>query len=81
VTLATLVLTPCLIFYVILITIDSRLRPPRPASMSRRRWLLGFGHWLLIPPITFFFSALPALDSQVRLMLGKRMEYRVTEKV
>jgi hypothetical protein len=36
---------------------------------------------LLISPITFLFSALPALDSQVRLMLGKRMEYRVTEKV
>jgi hypothetical protein len=24
---------------------------------------------------------MPALDAQIRLMLGKRMEYRVTEKV
>ena len=38
-------------------------------------------HWLLIPPITFFCSALPALDAQIRLMLNRRMEYRVTEKV
>jgi hypothetical protein len=30
--------------------------------------------------ITFFFSALPALDAQIRLMLGKRLEYKVTEK-
>jgi hypothetical protein len=38
-------------------------------------------HWLLIPPITFVCSALPALDSQLRLMLNRRMEYRVTEKI
>jgi hypothetical protein len=30
--------------------------------------------------ITFFSSALPALDAQVRLALGKRLEYKVTEK-
>jgi hypothetical protein len=30
--------------------------------------------------ITFFSSALPALDAQVRLAIGRRMEYKVTEK-
>ncbi len=79
--LPTLILTPCLIFYVILIAQDASLRPPRPESFSRRRHIAGFVHWILLPPITFFFSTLPALDSQVRLMLGRRMEYRVTEKV
>jgi len=80
-TITTLILTPCLIFYVILITADARLRPPAPVSFTRLRHAFGLLHWLAIPPITFFFSALPALDSQVRLMLGRRMEYRVTEKV
>ena len=31
--------------------------------------------------ISFFLSALPGLDAHTRLMLGKRLEYRVTEKV
>ena len=80
-TITTVILTPCLLFYVILITTDARLRPPAPVTFTRMRHLFGLLHWLAIPPITFFFSALPALDSQIRLMLGKRMEYRVTEKV
>ena len=30
--------------------------------------------------VTLFFTALPALDAQVRLALGRRLEYKVTEK-
>ncbi len=36
--------------------------------------------WLLIPVYGIFFSAMPALDAQTRLMLGKHMEFWVTEK-
>ncbi len=36
--------------------------------------------WLLIPVIIIFISALPALDAQTRLMLGKRMEFWVADK-
>lgn len=73
-------LMPCLFFYAVLIYIDMRMRPPAPSRMKPRHHAFGFAQWLLISPITFVFSCLPALDSQVRLMLGKRMEYRVTEK-
>jgi len=31
--------------------------------------------------VGFFFSALPGIDAHTRLMLGKYIEYRVTEKV
>jgi hypothetical protein len=34
-----------------------------------------------MPFATLFMSALPGLDSQTRLLLGKRLEYRVTDKV
>ena len=81
VTLPTLILTPCMILYALLIATDARLRPPAPKSFTRTRHALSLACWLLIAPITFLFSALPALDSQLRLMLGRRMEYRVTEKV
>ena len=36
--------------------------------------------WLAIPVIMIFFSALPALDAQTRLMLGQNLAFNVTEK-
>jgi len=36
--------------------------------------------WLLIPLIILFLSAIPALDAQTRLMLGKRLEFWVAPK-
>lgn len=54
---------------------------PRPTS--RRPLLRRILHaleWPLVPVITLFFSALPALDAQTRLMLGKRMEFWVAGK-
>ena len=81
ISLTSVVMTPTLVPFLILVVLDHRLRPPAPAGMSTRHRLLAHLAWLAISPITFFCSALPALDAQVRLMLGKRMEYRVTEKV
>ncbi|HMP76158.1 MAG TPA: glycosyltransferase family 2 protein [Kiritimatiellia bacterium] len=59
----------------------SQLLVPRPPS--RRPILVRIRHafeWLFIPFITLFFSAIPALDAQTRLMLGKRMEFWVAGK-
>ncbi len=36
--------------------------------------------WLLIPVVSLFLSAVPALDAQTRLMFGKYLEYKVTQK-
>ncbi|MFN8556910.1 MAG: glycosyltransferase family 2 protein [Dehalococcoidia bacterium] len=37
--------------------------------------------WVLLPITSFLFSTAPALVAQTRLMVGRRLEYRVTEKV
>ncbi len=81
ITITTLIVTPTLIPYLVLVILDARERPPAPPHMTRLyRWMCH-GWWLATSPITLYASALPALDAQVRLMIGKRMEYRVTEKV
>lgn len=36
--------------------------------------------WFLVPPCTIFLGAFPGIDAQTRLMLGKYMGFRVTEK-
>ncbi len=75
-----LVLQPCLATLVLLVVLDAIVRPRRPTTFSR--WLLPvqFVQWTLMAPITFIFMAMPALEAQIRLALGKRLEYRVTEK-
>jgi hypothetical protein len=54
-----------------------------PKTKIRYRWLLKIGHafeWLMVPFILVFFSALPALHAQTRLMTGKYLEFWVTDK-
>jgi len=36
--------------------------------------------WLMVPIVSIFLSAIPALDAQTRLLLGKHLEYKVTKK-
>jgi len=54
-----------------------------PKDPTRHRLSQKIGHaleWLLIPFILLFLSALPALDAQTRLMLGRYMEFWVSDK-
>lgn len=45
-----------------------------------RKLLFPF-EWLLLPVITLFFSGMPALHAQTRLMLGIPLEYTPAEKI
>ena len=75
------ILTLSTIFLVIVFIIDWRIKPPPPKDYPRWKIPLLYLQWITLPFISFFLSALPGLDAHTRLMLGKRLEYRVTEKV
>ncbi|MDQ3008224.1 MAG: glycosyltransferase family 2 protein [bacterium] len=74
-------LTASLISMIVIFIIDAINRPPRPNKNSLISMIFQPLEFLMLPIIGFFFSALPGIDAHTRLMLGKYIEYKVTEKV
>jgi hypothetical protein len=54
--------------------------PPRPAHRKKHRYFFMVLQWVLIPFTIPLFGALPGLDAQIRLMLGRYMGFWVTPK-
>lgn len=79
--LSSFILTLSLGFLLVMIFIDNIQKPKRTEKFPLWRQLLTPLEFVLMPVAGFFFSALPGLDAHTRLMLGKYIEYRVTEKV
>ncbi|MFH2118436.1 MAG: hypothetical protein ABII10_01725, partial [Candidatus Paceibacterota bacterium] len=74
-------LTLSLVSFVVIFIIDAINRPPRPNKRNILSYLIQPLEFILLPVVGFFFSALPGIDAHTRLMLGKYIEYKVTEKV
>ena len=79
--LSSLILTIALGFLVVMIVIDNIQKPKRPKEFSLFRFILTPFEFVLMPFAGFLFSALPGIDAHTRLMLGKYIQYKVTEKV
>lgn len=79
--IASSILTLSTVFLLVVFIIDWRIKPPRPKEVAS--WNIPFLYlqWFTLPVIAFFLSALPGLDAHTRMMIGKKLEYRVTEKV
>lgn len=78
--LAGTILTLCLFSTLIMIGIDFRNRP-HTKNVSKVKYFLFPLEFMLLPIAGFFLSTLPALISHTQLMFGKRIEYKVTEKL
>ena len=78
---ASTMLSIALISLVVLIWVEHRIVPLRPAAWGRLKRVASYAQWLALPFVGIFFSNLPALDAQTRLLTGRYLEYRVTEKV
>lgn len=56
------------------------LLPPRPKTSRFSAWFVMLLQWILLPVTFVLFGALPAIDSQTRLMFGKYLGFNVTKK-
>ncbi|MEM4270905.1 MAG: glycosyltransferase family 2 protein [Candidatus Pacearchaeota archaeon] len=77
--MAGAILTSCLFALLVLILVDLRHRPKTPLSKTRQ--FLFPLEFILLPVVGFFFHSFPAIISHTQLLFGKRLEYKVTEKI
>ncbi|HEX3082417.1 MAG TPA: hypothetical protein VHQ86_04120 [Candidatus Saccharimonadia bacterium] len=65
---------------VVTISLSLLSLPPRPKRYGKVRVLGMLLQWFLLPFTSIAFGSLAAINSQTRLMLGKYLEFYVTEK-
>jgi hypothetical protein len=78
--MAGLILNFCLVALLAMMYLQYKSMPDSENLPFYKKLLFPF-EFLLMPLVGFFLSALPALISHTQLMLNKRLEYKVTEKV
>ena len=78
---ASTMLTAGLVVLLVLVVVELRIVPPRPKEWGPFQRFLSLAQWVALPLVGIIFSTLPALDAQTRLLTGRYLEYRVTEKV
>ena len=61
--------------------VEIRMLPPKPAAWPAWRKGAVYLEYFLYPMVGLVLSVLPALEAHTRLLLGRYLEYRVTEKV
>lgn len=79
--LSALILTLSSAMLIIYVFLDIKLR-----QKVRQRTTIGslpllIIQWYFLPLVSFVLSSLPALEAHTRLLFGKRLKYKVTEKV
>lgn len=79
--MAEYVLTVCLLALAVMVIVDLSLRPEKAKPKTVFALIREVVQWVTLPIITLPLSVLPGLHAQTMLMAGKRLEYKVTEKV
>lgn len=77
---ASTMLSAAFVALAVMIFVENAIVPPRPKSWGPVTRIISYLQWLGLPVVGILFSNLPALDAQTRLLTGRYLEYRVTEK-
>ncbi|HSX14556.1 MAG TPA: hypothetical protein VLE72_01430 [Candidatus Saccharimonadales bacterium] len=78
--IASRILSLAMIGLMVTVVISLISLPPRPARYRPTKRVAMLFQWLLLPLTAIFFSAFAAIDAQTRLMLGRYLDWKVTEK-
>ncbi len=79
--LSGLILTITSLLLILYVYLDVKIRHQFNMKTKLRSFPLLIVQWFLLPLVSFLFSSLPALESHTRILLGKNLKYKVTEKV
>jgi len=79
--LSGLILTLSSLMLLLYIYLDLKIRSKIKVKTRAFNLPLLIIQWYLLPFVSFLFSSLPALDAHTRILLGKKIKYKVTEKV
>jgi len=79
--LSGLILTLSSVFLILYVYLDIKLRQRMNVKTAIYNVPVLIIQWYLLPIVSFFLSSLPALDAHTRILLGKKLKYKVTEKV
>ncbi len=79
--LSGLILTLSSLLLILFIYLDIKLRNRLKIKTKTLAYPFLIIQWYFLPVVSFFLSSLPALDAHTRLLLGKKIKYKVTEKV
>lgn len=76
-----LILTLSSIMLILYIYLDIKIRQKINIKTKMINFPFLIIQWYFLPVISFFFSSLPALEAHTRILVGKKLKYKVTEKV
>ncbi len=79
--LSSFILTISSLLLIFILYFDYKIRDRIKVKTSLINIPILFFQWMFLPIISFIFSSLPALEAHTRMILGKKLEYKVTEKV
>ncbi|MBI4009073.1 glycosyltransferase family 2 protein [Candidatus Roizmanbacteria bacterium] len=79
--LSGFILTLSTVMLILYVYLDHNLRKKLNQKTKFRALPFLFIQWFFLPVVSFFFSSLPALEAHTRLLLGKKIKYKVTEKM
>lgn len=69
-----------LMFFVLMIIVDSLMKPTIPGKMTFRRRVLLILEWIVQPITSIFMVTIPGFEAHTRLLFGKYLEYYLTKK-
>ncbi|MEN9328510.1 MAG: hypothetical protein RI947_1318 [Candidatus Parcubacteria bacterium] len=79
--LSGFILTSATVMLILYIYLDIKLRQKVKVETKAINLPFLLIQWYLLPVVSFVLSSLPALEAHTRLLFGKKITYKVTEKV